>query len=152
MRFVIDASVIVKWIIPDPDREPNTEEALQLLGDLREARIEVLQPSHWLTEVAAVVTRLRPEAAEPAIDLLDALELPTAGDVATLKRASRIAVELNHHLFDAFYHAVAFEHDGCLVTADDHYFRKAVRLGRLLPLHAWAGPPSGSADRPPGES
>jgi predicted nucleic acid-binding protein len=147
LRIVIDASVIVKWIIPDPDREPNTEEALQLLGDLREARVEVLQPLHWLTEVAAVLSRLRPEAAEPAIDLLDALELPSTGDVATLKRASRIAVALNHHLFDAFYHAVAFEHGGCLVTADDHYFRKAKRLGRILPLHAWAGPPTPATGR-----
>ena len=39
-------------------------------------------------------------------------------DVATLKRASRLAVELNHHLFDTLYHAVAFEHDGRLVTAE----------------------------------
>jgi len=139
LRLVVDASVIIKWILADPEREPNTEEALHLLQDLREGRIEVLQPVHWLTEVAAVLARLRPEAAEPAIDLLDAFELRTADDPATLKRASRVAVELNHHLFDTLYHAVALEHDACLLTADTTYFRKAEKLGRIMPLAEWTG-------------
>lgn len=141
MRLVIDASVIIKWILIEPDREPNTQEALHLLRDLQESRIEVLQPVHWLTEVAAVLSRIRPDTAERAIDLLDTFELSTANDTVTLKRASRLAAELNHHLFDTLYHAVAFEHDACLLTADDTYFRKAEKLGRIMPLAAWVGPP-----------
>lgn len=140
MRVVVDASVIVKWILPDPDREEYIDEALRLLRDFQNGQIEILQPSHWLTEVAAVVTRLSPEAAEPAIDLLDAMELSVASDLVTLKRAIRLARELNHHLFDTLYHAVAFEHDGLLVTADDRYFRKAEGSGRIVPLRAWSKP------------
>jgi predicted nucleic acid-binding protein len=141
VRVVLDASVVVKWVLPDPQREPHVDRALELLEDLQDAQIEVLQPPHWLAEVAAVVTRLRPEAVEPMLDLLDAMELPVAGDAATLKRASRMARELSHHLFDTLYHAVAFEQDAVLVTSDDHYFRKAESLGRMLPLQSWSGPP-----------
>jgi predicted nucleic acid-binding protein len=85
-----------------------------------------------MAEVAAVVTRLRPEAAEPALDLLDAMEFPVANDLVVLKRASRIARELQHHLFDALYHAVALEHGRTLISADHHYFRKAAPLGQIL--------------------
>ena len=142
---MVDASVIVKWILPDPNREEHLDEALRLLRDFQNEKIEILQPPHWLTEVAAVITRLCPEAAEPAVDLLDAMELPCAGDLTTLKRASRLARELNHHLFDTLYHAVAFEHDGLLVTADDRYFRKAEGSGRIVPLRAWPGPATAEA-------
>ena len=140
MKVVIDASVAVKWILPDPKREPHIEQALQLLRDLRDARIDVLQPPHWLIETAAVVTRLSPEAVEPGLDLLDAMELPVTADLATLKRGCQLAQKLNHHLFDTLYHAVAFEHGALLVTADDHYFRKAESLGQILPLKSWPGP------------
>ncbi|HEX4863820.1 MAG TPA: type II toxin-antitoxin system VapC family toxin, partial [Acidimicrobiales bacterium] len=94
-------------------------------------------PPHWLAEVAAVVTRLRPEIAEPVLDLLDAMELPMAHDLILFKRASRLAQELDHHLFDTLYHAVAWEYDGMLISADDRYVRKAKRLGRIVPLTRW---------------
>jgi predicted nucleic acid-binding protein len=147
LRVVVDASVIVKWLLPDADGEEHVDQALLLLRDFENERVEILQPPHWLTEVAAVITRLRPEAAESMIDLLDAMELPVASDVNALKRASRLAHELNHHLFDTLYHAVAFEHGGVLVTADDRYFKKAEKSGSILALQNWSGPvaePSGS--------
>ena len=142
---MVDASVIVKWALPDPAREEHLDEALRLLRDFQSGQVEILQPPHWLTEVAAVVTRLSPETAEPAIDLLDAMELSVAGDLTTLRRASRLARDLKHHLFDTFYHAVAFEHDGLLITADDRYFRKAEGAGRIVPLRAWSGPATAEA-------
>jgi predicted nucleic acid-binding protein len=41
---------------------------------------------------------------------------------------------LNHHLFDALYHAVALEVGATLVTADEVYFNKAKELGGLQRL------------------
>jgi predicted nucleic acid-binding protein len=137
MRAVIDASVVVKWVLPQSEAEENTGEALALLEATKAGAIDLLQPPHWLAEVAAVVTRLRPEIADAVLDLLDAMEFPVAHDLATLKRASRISQDLNHHLFDTLYHAVALEHDGTLVSADDHYLRKARPLGRIVPLADW---------------
>lgn len=137
MRVVVDASVVVKWVLPGSDREPHTPQALRLLGGIREGSTEPIQPPHWLAEVAAVITRLQPEIAEPTLDLLDALDLPVASDLATYRRASRIAASLGHHLFDTLYHALAVERDAVLVTADERYFRKAHALGSIVLLPQW---------------
>jgi predicted nucleic acid-binding protein len=139
VKAVIDASVIVKWFLADPKQEPHVDLALALLEDLKAGKVTVQQPPHWLTEVAAVITRLRPEIAETAIDLLGAMELPVTGDVMGLKKASQLSRELNHHLFDTLYHAVAFERGVTLITADDHYFRKASHLGNMMALADWPG-------------
>ncbi len=137
MNVVVDASVIVKWIFRAPEAEENTEQALDLLTEIGNGNVSLLQPSHWLVEVAAVVTRLRPELAESMLDLLDAMEFPVVDDLPVLQRASRMSQDLDHHLFDTLYHAVALEHDCTLVTADGKYFRKARHLGRIVPLEAW---------------
>ncbi len=84
-----------------------------------------------------MVTRLRPEIAERTLALLDALELPVADDLAVYQRASRIAADLGHHLFDTLYHAVALERDHVLVTADETYARKAQGLGGIVGLREW---------------
>jgi predicted nucleic acid-binding protein len=137
MKAVVDASVVVKWVFPESEMEEDTDQALAFLHAIGEGRITLLQPPHWLAEVAAVVARLHSETVEPALDLLDAMEFPVTSDLPALKRASKIARDLNHHLFDTFYHAVALENGYTLVTADDHYFRKARWLGGIRRLANW---------------
>ncbi len=128
----------MKWALPDVERESDIPQALRLLAGIRAGSLEPIQPPHWLAEVAAVVTRLRPEIAEPTLDLLDALELPVAEDVAIYRRAIRLAAALDHHLFDTLYHAVALERDALLVSADDRYLRKARQLGAIADLTDWS--------------
>lgn len=142
----MDASVAVKWVFPDPAIEPDADRAVELLHAVRNNRVEVIQPPHWLAEVAAVITRLRPEIANHAVDLLDALELAVEASAETYKRASRIAAQLNHHLFDTLYHALALERDALLVSADDRYVRKAGALGNVVSLRDWAPPPETSQE------
>lgn len=137
MNAVVDASVMVKWIFPDANREAHVDQAIELLSVVRARKVILQQPPHWLAEVAAVVTRLDPEAAETAIDLLDAMDLPVVTDPDVFKRASRIAHELSHHLFDTLYHALALERGSVLISADDRYFRKAQHLGRIVLLENW---------------
>lgn len=139
MKVVVDASVVIKWVFPDSAQEEHTAEALQLLDDIKAGRALPRQPLHWLAEVAAAVTRLEPDIVEPVIDLLSALELPVVDDINVLKRASRLSMDLNHHLFDTLYHAVALETGATLISADDRYCRKARRLGKLIRLPAWKG-------------
>jgi predicted nucleic acid-binding protein len=134
MRVVLDASVIVKWLLPDSQNEPNVDQAIALLEAVREERISPLQPPHWLAEVSAVITRLRPESADFAIQILDSMDLPVSGDVEVYRRASRLSRQLNHHVFDTLYHAVAFEHQATVISADDTYIRKASHLGRLISM------------------
>lgn len=144
MNLVVDASVVIKWVFPEAESEENVEEALAILRAIRRGEVSLLQPPHWLAEAAAVITRLKPDRAEQAIGLLDAMELPMTHDLDVFRRASRIAQALGHHLFDTLYHAVALERDCTLVTADGTYARKARRLGRLLRLRDWPPPGAGT--------
>jgi predicted nucleic acid-binding protein len=134
---VVDASVIVKWVFADSDREENIPESLSLLAAIRVGVASPLQPPHWIAEVAAVITRKKPEKASPALELLDALELPVLANVTVYQRAAQLAADLGHHLFDTLYHAVALESGSILVTADDTYFRKAGKLGGIMKLAMW---------------
>jgi predicted nucleic acid-binding protein len=140
MRVVVDASVVVKWVLPDSESEAPTDEALALLQAIRAGHVEPIQPPHWLAEVAAVLARLRPEIAASTLDFLDAIELPIAADSAIYRRAIRLATELGHHLFDTLYHAVALEREAMLVTADAQYERKALHLGAVVGLARWNDP------------
>lgn len=134
MRLVIDASVAVKWVFPDPAVEPDADRALAVLRAVREGTVEVIQPPHWLLEVLAVVARLAPDLCAPALGLLDALELSICADLAVIQRGAALAVSLDHHLFDTLYHALALERNATLVTADARYARKARSQGRVLLL------------------
>jgi predicted nucleic acid-binding protein len=141
MIIVLDASVVLKWLIGDPLREPDTDKAAALIRSLVEGELEVLQPVHWLAEVAAVAARLTPTTAVRDVELLTALEFPTADSPNVIARATSLAIETKHHLFDTLYHAVALEHaDTMLVTADARYCAKAERYGMITSLRDWKLP------------
>ncbi|MGB5733045.1 MAG: type II toxin-antitoxin system VapC family toxin [Thiohalocapsa sp.] len=137
MTFVIDASVVVKWLFDDPDNERYTALATDLMAAVVAGDVDVVQPPHWLIEVGAVLARQTPERAQRDLVLLDALGLPTRSSPATLARACTLAVDLEHHLFDTLYHATALEYHACLITADDRYHRKARTLAGISHLRDW---------------
>jgi len=138
MTIVLDASVILKWLLEDPTKEPDTEKALAVIDAVVHGKLEILQPVHWLIEVAAVAARLTPRTAVQDVGMLSAMQFPTSDDPAVLLRATALAIETDHHLFDTLYHAVALEHDDAvLVTADDRYRRKAERHGMIVALADW---------------
>ena len=134
-RVVVDASVVVKWIFPDPRREPHAGCALTLLEDIRADRVVAVQPAHWLAEVAAVTARLQPAICRETIGLLHAMELPVLDEPEIYYRACELAATLDQHVFDTLYHAVALAlPDGVLLTADDRYWRKASGVGQVQRL------------------
>ena len=138
MIVVLDASVILKWLLEDPAREPDTEKAFAVVESVVSGRLEILQPVHWLAEVAAVAARLVPQTAIGDVEMLAAFEFPTTDSPTIIRRATSLAIETNHHLFDTLYHAVALEHeDALLVTADKRYYRKAEGYGTIRALHKW---------------
>lgn len=132
---VADASVVVKWLIGERSGEPDVEPALLLLDRVRSGEVRLHQPVHWLAEVASVVTRLSPWTAGRQIAVLCAMELPVLDTEPVYQTACSLAIELNHHLFDTLYHAVALHlPETVLVTADERYYRKAQGRGRILRL------------------
>lgn len=137
-RLVIDASVAAKWFLRDRSDEPDAKKAVSILRASSNEQVSFHQPPHFLAEVAAVLARLKPqEAQDDLADLLE-LEFHIHDTPMVYQRACDLAVELGHHLFDTFYHAVALSlPDTELVTADEVYFRKAEASGGIRLLGAW---------------
>ena len=139
MIVVVDASVALKWFLSDSLVEDHTETALAIFKAAVLGRIQLLQPVHFITEVAAVLARVKP--AEAQSDLLDliAIERRTEDSPAVYARAVAMANQLNHHLFDTLYHALALEPPSAVfVTADRRYFEKAQHLGQITWLPKFA--------------
>jgi predicted nucleic acid-binding protein len=135
---VIDASVIIKWLLQNPEREADTDKATQLMERVTNGEQPVLQPTHWIVEVGAVLARESPGTAVDDVGMLIALELPTTDDLEVLNRGVQLAIELEQHLFDTYYHGVALETSECmLITADERYFRAAHAKGCVINLTEW---------------
>lgn len=138
MTVVVDASVVIKWLLQDPHREAGTEKATRLMEQITNGDQGALQPPHWLAEVGAVLARETPDTAADDVTMLFALELPASDDPLVLRRGIELATELKQHLFDTFYHAVALATpDTTLITADERYLRAARGKGRIVHLMDW---------------
>jgi len=135
---VIDASVVIKWLLQDPERETGTDKATQLMESVTNGDQPILQPTHWLVEVGAVLARESPGTAADDVGMLTALELPTTDEMQVLRRGVELAMELKQHLFDTYYHGVALETPDCiLITADERYLRAARAKGNIVSLMEW---------------
>ncbi len=131
MKLVVDASVAAKWLLRDQPNELDTDNASALLGAIARRSVSAIEPVHWVAEVVAVITRIRPDRAAATIALLTHARFSTIASRAVDPRAAELSTALNHHLFDTLYHAVALEEQATLVTADESYFGKARQLGAI---------------------
>ena len=116
MKLTVDASIVVKWYIP----EKYSEEARLLLAH----RLERHAPVILLAEFANTIWKKarRNEIADPQ-RYFD--ELPHLREVVVLRagddlieRAAQIAVEIDHPVYDCLYLACAEATRSMLVTAD----------------------------------
>jgi predicted nucleic acid-binding protein len=140
-EVVLDASVIVKWALPDRAREAHAERAVNLLHAVHASRLSVVEPPHWLAEVAAVVTRLAPDRAPDVVALMHAMEFPVLDELEVYLEAARLSVQSGQHVFDTLYHAVALRRRGAsLVTADEGYYRNARHAGGVMLLRDFVVP------------
>ena len=133
--LVVDASVALKWFFQDRYNEEDCNLALAILYGVDEGRIRLMQPPHFIAEVAAVLTREKPDEAED--DLFDLLNIEScvANEPEIYTTAIDLAARYRYHLFDTLYHAVALNTPGTtLITADTAYYRKAEGSGRILLL------------------
>jgi len=137
--LVVDASVALKWFLQIPDSEPDSDRALALLTGIDDESVQLVQPAHFIAEVAAVLARAKPDTAED--DLLDLLniEYSTIETPETYARALELSIRYGHHLFDTLYHAVALNVPGAsLITADRRYYDKANGEGQIILLADWS--------------
>src|ERR1700743_2991205 len=115
--IVIDASVAVQWVLP----EPGGAAADKLLDE------ELIAPDFWLAEVANVLWRRHRQgemSTEQAIlRLVELLNAPVANIPIgpTIERALSLAAELGHPVYDCLYLALALDRDTYVVTADRRF-------------------------------
>lgn len=135
MILVVDASVALKWFFRARDDEQDTKRALAILEALAHGSLRMVEPPHFLAEVAAVLAREKPGSAEDDLASLQAIDWEVVEAPEIYTRAVQLSSALGHHLFDTLYHATAL-HSGQarLVTADGRYERKAAHLGGILRL------------------
>jgi len=136
--LVVDASVALKWFLRLRDNQPDVERALALLTGIDDARIQMLQPIHFIAEVAAVLAREKPrQAHDDLLDLID-IECRIIDTPDIHSTAVDLAIRYRQHLFDTLYHAVALHTPGAtLVTADRLYYEKSKAEGQIDLLAAW---------------
>ena len=120
MTLVIDASVVVKWFVPEPDSG--------VADSLIESGEALIAPDIVLIEVANAFSKIcqRGEmATDQAAAALTALAngalslYPSIGLVAA---ALRLASDLKHPVYDCLYVALAEREGASLVTADERLY------------------------------
>ncbi|MGA3117202.1 MAG: type II toxin-antitoxin system VapC family toxin [Syntrophobacteraceae bacterium] len=123
-RYVVDASVILKWVLGD-ERESDQDKALALLNTWVEGRSELLAPSLWEYEVGNFLGRLFPGEASAKMNLLVSLKLSSIPLTEKMHRLCFDWMSQNGVTFyDACYLALAEETMSILVTADVKFAEK----------------------------
>jgi predicted nucleic acid-binding protein len=95
----------------------------------------LIQPPHFIAEVAAVLAREKPDDAQEDLrDLLN-VECRFVEDPAIYASAIDLSIRFQHHLFDTLYHATALHTpNATFVTADQRYYEKARNKGPIKRL------------------
>jgi len=138
-RFVLDASVALKWAIP-PANETLSAESLQLLKEYVNGRVDLLVPDIFWAEVGNVLwkgVRLRRwsrTTAERIASEMQARNFSTVPSRTLMTEALRIAFAYDRAVYDCLY-ALAVRSKSQMITADE---RLANALAAYLPVK-WLG-------------
>ncbi|MFZ0308233.1 MAG: type II toxin-antitoxin system VapC family toxin [Candidatus Sulfotelmatobacter sp.] len=139
-RFVLDASVALKWAIP-PANETLSAESLQLLKEYVNGRVDLLVPDIFWAEVGNVLwkgVRLRRwsrTTAERIASEMQARNFSTVPSRTLMTEALRIAFAYDRAVYDCLYVALAVRSKSQMITADE---RLANALAAYLPVK-WLG-------------
>jgi predicted nucleic acid-binding protein len=122
--YVIDASVILKWVIGNT-KEPDQAKAVELLTGWAEGRDDLWAPALWEYEVANFLGRELADDAEKKMEILRRLEIKSVALTdAMVKRCFQWMKTKKVTFYDASYLAVAVETGAVLVTADENFVKK----------------------------
>lgn len=117
MTIVVDASIALKWVL----EEQGSAAAEELLDK------DLAAPSLWLLEAANALWRrtvrgeLTPAEAEERLTELTKAPVASVPLEQDLPEAMRLAVQLNHPVYDCLYLALAKRLGTYVVTADTRF-------------------------------
>jgi predicted nucleic acid-binding protein len=140
--WVVDASVAVKWLVP----EPLTAEARRVLGAAREGLIRIHVPELWLTEVAsslwkktrrAPADRLEVGRAIRMLERVRSLGMTVHSHGVLVSAAFALACRTGLSVCDSLYASLAMAQGFALITADERLASTAREAGlgeQVIPL------------------
>lgn len=121
MTLVVDASVALKWFVPEELEDE--ADALAGRGDLVAPDLIFSEMGNALWGRAARGLLPRVEA-ERCLEAFEAAALTVIESPPLARRALAIALDLGHPIYDCVYLACAERLGAPLVTADSRLFRK----------------------------
>lgn len=139
-RFVVDASVALKWLSLFA-MEPFVDRAKRLLDRGAAGEIRRLVPDLFWLEVGNVLCKAVRRRncdvieANEALREMQQLPLKTASSVRLVNSAQRITIQYGRSIYDSLYVALAKASGSQLVTADE---KLANALAAHLPVK-WLG-------------
>jgi len=137
---VVDASVAVKWFLPE-NGEGLVRQALALLDAYDKEEIRFVVPDLFFVETASAiwkavcVGRVPRTFGDQALVLLTQREFATVPSLKLLDKAFQIAADYGRTVYDCLYVALAVQTKSQLITADE---RLANSLAARFPVK-WLG-------------
>ncbi len=133
-RYVVDASVAIKWFLP----EVHSEAANRLLSGSH----TLLVPDLLFSEVGTILWKrirkeeLAEEEAAAILRTLGALRLEVSPTWTLTTPALEIACRTQRTVYDSLYLALAFREQSRMVTADEKFFN-ALKSSPLTSYLCW---------------
>ncbi len=121
---VVDASVACKWLLP-PSDEPHINQAVRLIEDYVDRKIQILVPDLFWVEVgnllwnAARRGRCTLDHATNAFNKITVQKFPTIASLFILRSAFAIANAHGRTVYDSLYIALAEALQVDFVTTDE---------------------------------
>ena len=120
-RLVIDASVLAKWLLP----EPNSAEARSLVRTASLGGVRLSAPAHLLAELTNILWKhafllrtITPDEARESVSALETVPISIQSLDALIPEALDLALAHGHSVDDCLYVALALREESDLVTAD----------------------------------
>jgi predicted nucleic acid-binding protein len=139
-RFVLDASVALKWALP-PANKSYVPESLHLLRQYTKGEIDFLVPDIFWAEIGNVLwkgprhRRWSRSISEQIAAEMREQNFPTVSSLALMTDALKIALTYDRSVYDCLYLALAIQSRSQMITADE---RLANAVAAYLPVK-WLG-------------
>lgn len=135
MTYVVDTSVIVKWLAPE--NENNITQAEDLLATILKAEIKAIIPDLAIYELTNALIKGKGFSTNQAIASLDKFfQLPliiVPYSEELIKSSVQIATQNDITIYDASFITLAKENNALLITANPKHQAKVTDV-KVLPL------------------
>lgn len=133
-NYIVDASIILKWVL-EKEKEPDHDKAAGLLHDWLRGAVRIGAPSLWIYEVANILGRALPDEAVQKMKLL--LDLQMNVVECSQHMTQQCFTWMKEHqvsFYDAAYLAAAYATDAVLLTSDEKFREKMKNDDRICLL------------------